>query len=592
MISLSMITNNAEATADIVAKYGEYFDKFFITFADKNKKELMKFTQIGSYSSFKMNLSYFKWEDNFGKAREYNRQQIDTEYFMWIDSDDEIVNPENIPDLVRYMENMDLDALYMRYDYQKNDLGEATGDHWRERIVKTNHFKWATSRVHETLLAPSANTQRIEETYVQHNKTAEDEMKSLDRNIRLLKLDFEDTHDPRTAMYLGDNLVVLKEYDEALKYLTFHLQNSGWEEDKYRSWLKVAEILYLKESYGDALQATFSAEELLPDWPDAFFLRATIYKELDKPKNIYECVKTGLLKKKPETLSVVNPTLYEYKALFLGAIAAAELGKIEEAYKMLKIVRMKSPDYQPAKDLFPIIEEAFEDSTAIEKITWLMYYLKNRGGKAQKLMESLPMRVFSDPRLNPHRVTVFPPKKWDKGSIAYYCGMTGEVWGADTLEKGMGGSEEAVVYLSRELAKLGHQVTVFNERDEEYEDILGKGETNGVKTMELIYSDMDGLAKPRAVNYKPWTLLNPNDEFDTFIAWRAPENIRGVKAKNKFVDLHDTVEAERVYSVAEIEPDVKFFVKSNYHRSLYPDLPDDRFIVVGNGILRSQFNEN
>jgi hypothetical protein len=84
-------------------------------------------------------------------------------------------------------------------------------------------------------------------------------------------------------------------------------------------------------------------------------------------------------------------------------------------------------------------------------------------------------------------------------------------------------------------------------------------------------------------------MLNPHDTFDTFIAWRAPEFIKGVKARKKFVDLHDTVEPERVYAVAK-EVD-KFFVKSKYHRSLYPDLPDEKFVIVGNGIVKEHFDD-
>jgi len=129
------------------------------------------------------------------------------------------------------------------------------------------------------------------------------------------------------------------------------------------------------------------------------------------------------------------------------------------------------------------------------------------------------------------------------------------------MEKGMGGSEEAIVYLARELAKLGWQVTVFNDRDEEYES--------------------DG------VTYKPWTLLNPFDKFDVYWAWRVPENVKDIKARRRIVDLHDTMPADRVYAV---DGDVKFFVKSKYHRSLYPKLPDDRFIIVGNAIVKEQFD--
>lgn len=562
-VGLSVISNDAEAVKNLITQYGEYFDAYFVTVADKNKDA---YYELQKLKDDKLKLSYFKWCDHFGKARQYNFEQIDTDYFLWLDSDDVLVNPENIEECAAIMEAKGLDALYMRYDYAQNELGEAIGDHWRERLVRTKSpLRWSDSRVHETLIAKAAMTDRTDAMYVLHNKTSNDEQKSMERNIKLLELDFKETQDPRTAMYLGDNLVAMKQYDEAIPYLVFLLQNGGWDEDKYRTWLKMAEIHYIKQDFASALDCCYAAEELQPDWPDAFFMKASVYAEMKKPKNVYENIKVGVLKGRPQTASVINPTLYEYRALFLGAIAAAELGKVDEAFKLLQTVLAKSPDYAPAKDLLPIIEEAYYDGQAIDKVRWLLYYLKDNGGIPVELFKALPQRVLADPRLNADRAKLMPSETWPKGSIAYFCGRTGEVWGADTLEKGMGGSEEAVVYLSRELSKLGHKVVVFNEREDSY---------------------FDG-----DIEYRPWQLLNPNDTFDTFIGWRIPESVQGVNARNVFVDLHDTVEAERVYDTLERNPDVKFFVKSAWHRKLYPDAPDDAFVIVGNGIVKEQFDE-
>jgi len=46
-------------------------------------------------------------------------------------------------------------------------------------------------------------------------------------------------------------------------------------------------------------------------------------------------------------------------------------------------------------------------------------------------------------------------------SIAFYCGANGEPWGPDSLFKGIGGSEEAVILLSRQFAELGWDTFVF-----------------------------------------------------------------------------------------------------------------------------------
>lgn len=571
-VGLSMISNDAEAVYKLLSKYGDHFDKWFITYADKDKKQYNR-TKSGAFSKDpRLSLSYYKWDDNFGKARQFNQEQIDTDYWMWIDSDDHIEGIENLKDLLALMQAQGLDAMYCLYDYMQNEQGESVAPHWRERLIRTNSpLKWADSRCHETLTAQSASTARTDQMVVVHHKTKKDEEKSMLRNIELLKLDFQETEDPRTAMYLGDNLMYLKEFDQALAYFTVLLQRGGWDEDKYRAWLRIAEINYQLDKFGDALMACNAAEDLLPDFPDSYFLKASIYNAMNKPKQCYEWVKVGMMKPLPETLSVTDPTLYEYRGIFMGALAALELGKIEEAYKLFVIVRKRSPNYELAVEMEPLFTEAMEDNEAFKRLRPLLYYIKDRGGDPAKVLGGLPAKILADPRLNADRAKLIPKTSWPKGSIVFYCGQSGSTWGADTLDKGMGGSEEAIVYLSRELAKLGHQVTIFNDREEEH--------------MDAVSWDI-----PAKVTYKPWTLLNPWDEFDTFVAWRAPENARGVKAKTVLVDLHDTIQAERVYQAAEENSKIKFMVKSKWHRSLYPDLPDENFVVVGNGIVKEQFN--
>ena len=80
------------------------------------------------------------------------------------------------------------------------------------------------------------------------------------------------------------------------------------------------------------------------------------------------------------------------------------------------------------------------------------------------------------------------------------------------------------------------------------------------------------------------------DHFNILVVWRAPELADSFEAKQIVVDLHDTIQQERLLKVKD-KVDT-FLVKSSYHRSLYPELPDDQFVIVGNGIVRGQFNED
>jgi len=553
-IGLSQITNNAKATQKFLNKYGQYFDKWFITVADKDKKEFDKLKQI---KDDKLQLSYFKWVDNFAKARNYNKKQIDTDYWFWADSDDDIIYPERIKDLVGYMVKADLDIIQLKYDYAQNEQGDAISDHWRERILKTTYEgEWSTP-VHEIIQGPPAHLEKSDYVYVKHVKTKLDVAKSMERNKKILQKHFEETKDPRDAYYLGMTALGEKDPKTAIQWFLQHIKTSGWDEDQYRSWCRIADSEWILQNYDQALYATDEAIKLKPEFPDAYFIKVLIYTTTEKFDKGIEWLKVGLAKPEPETLSITDPTLYKYRGMAMGAQCYLFSGKIKEAFKLYQTVINQNENAfdDEMKQLF---EDAYFDTKAIDFTKWLLFYTKGNGGKPTKIFEALPQRVLADPRLNAERVKFMPKKTWPKKSLVIYCGPGNESWGPDTLAKGMGGSEEAVVYLTRELAKIGWEVAVFNDRDEEI--------------------TVDG------VTYKPWTLMNPYDEFDVFCAWRAPSFTRGVKARKKIVDLHDTPVGHQTISNADIANTDLFMFKTKFQTTYAPNIPEEKISIIPNGL--------
>jgi predicted O-linked N-acetylglucosamine transferase (SPINDLY family) len=144
--------------------------------------------------------------------------------------------------------------------------------------------------------------------------------------------------------------------------------------------------------------------------------------------------------------------------------------------------------------------------------------------------------------------------------LVFYCGPVTEVWNPEIARThGIGGSEEAVIWLSRLLHHRGWNVTVYANCGLE----------------ERVY---DG------VRWRPYWMWNYRDRQDITILWRGPHLADNEINSGKIIlDMHDVIPESELSPdrVAKID---KIFVKSNFHRSLFPSVPDDKFAIVPNGI--------
>jgi tetratricopeptide (TPR) repeat protein len=582
-LGLAQITNDVEATTTFITKYGQYFDKLFITVADRDKTV---YNQLKAVDNPKLVLSYFKWCDDFAAARNHNLTTIDTDYWLWADSDDDIINADRLPELVRYMQQNDLDVVQLKYDYAQNAQGDAISDHWRERVLKTTYDgKWSTP-VHEIIQGAPAHLEKLDWVVIKHTKAPEDVVKSMGRNKKILQKHFAKTKDPRDAYYLGMTALGQKDPETAIQWFLQHIKTSGWDEDQYRSWCRIADSEVLRHQYDQALYATDEATKLKPEFPDAYYLKVLVLGSMESFDKAVEWLKVAMAKPEPTTLSIVDPTLYKYRGMAMGAQCQLFNGRVKEAFTLYQAVLKENENF--FKDVEKVdgipwdkmFEDAYFDAKAIDFTKWLLHYTKGNGGKPTKIFDALPERVFADPRLNAERVKFYPKVTWPKKSLVIYCGVSTEYWGADTIHKGMGGSEEAVVYLSRELAKLGWQVTVYNDREEEYVDMFAWKDPSTDMSPE----------RDAYVTYKPWTLLNPYDQFDVFCAWRAPSFTRGIKARKKIIDLHDTPIGHQQIGSADIAATDLFMFKSKYQTQFAPTIPQEKISIIPNGLSKEHFN--
>jgi len=151
--------------------------------------------------------------------------------------------------------------------------------------------------------------------------------------------------------------------------------------------------------------------------------------------------------------------------------------------------------------------------------------------------------------------------------IIFYIGKSIESWSPKSVATGIGGSEEATIQMAKNLSSLGNEVVVYNRCDKDC------GSYDGVE-----YRD-----------YKKYK----NDKCDILIFWRGGDKyidlIKSARAKKQYIWLHDTTPEAEILPVVYLVD--KIMVLSLYHRSLYPNIPNEKMFITQNGVDISQFNQ-
>lgn len=144
--------------------------------------------------------------------------------------------------------------------------------------------------------------------------------------------------------------------------------------------------------------------------------------------------------------------------------------------------------------------------------------------------------------------------------LCYDCSVLGK-WDPDWVDTGIPGSEECVIYLSKYMAKLGYDVTVEANADD-----------------NSIWSNLH--SNPRFVN------KNLDVKYDILVAWRRYESSQFKHRADKvYVWLHDSPH----YNLKFIENVNGAFVLTKYHEQVHKRHLKVPSIICGNGVELDQF---
>lgn len=513
----------------------------------------------------------FVWCDDFSAARNFAYSKCSGDWIMWVDTDDVVRNADIIKTLVAQVDSdKTIDAIVLPYEYITDKNGNVINEQYRIRLTRKGFFEWKGA-IHEDLIGKrKLNRLYNKEIVIKHTATEEDSEQKLLRNLHILeqqidKENKEKNVDARTILYYGHTLFGLRRYNDARNAYITYTKISGWEEDLYLAYIRLSVCDRELKAYNNSVESIQMAWSVEPEAPEAYIQLGLTYFAMGLYKKAMHAAKAAQNAKIDfERLTVTFPKDYVWHPLLLLADSHLALNEYRDALKYyIKLKKANFPS-ETIDDLIAEIQGIVDEEDEVRSYAD-KFERCSTDEERKVLYDSIPLKLRSYPSII-HIRQSFDIKTTSSGKeVVFMCAHAYEEWTPDSIEKGIGGSEEAVINMAHQLKELGYDVSVYN-------TIQTAKEFDGVK-------------------YKPWWEFNPKDKTDFFIAWRHEFLFdKDVNATKKYLWLHDIVEPAE-YTEERLARIDKILVLSQYHRENLPQLPDEKFFLTSNGVDVSLFDQ-
>lgn len=571
LLSLAMIfKDETNQFQRILASYGPIFDEIVIAVDEK----FNEFKEIAdSYPSLNIKILPYSWCRDFGHKRNFVANHVTSLMYMRLDADDAISLHcvKKVREIAENAVENDLSIVYGYYNYARDQWGNVNAAHWREVLIKrTDHLYW-NKKIHENILTKNQDSFKMEmneKLVIEHLSSEEKIHESLLRNIKYLLEEYEqdkEKTDSRTLAYLGRMLHGIGAFDKSIIFLEKHIKTSGWDEDRYMSWCQMSDCFRQKEDWEGAKAAAFEALSECPEYPDAYLRLHDVYFAQENWKKAELWGRQGLIQPIPKNFMMIDPSAYGWRPILSMAFTLFQLNKFDEALKLFNMAKRDVPGLDFITQNEKMFKTAVEHKRFMENYLAVLNFLKEKKDdkKIPELLKAAPSELDENELIIKLRQHYAKPKDWADNSVCIFALTDLEDWSPKSVVKGIGGSEEAVIYLSKELAALGLDVTVFN----------NCGEDAGI---------YEGVKYVNAINF------NPKDHFNIMISWRTNIFERGIEAKKRIIWLHDIPQlALNDDGYKKID---KIVVLSKYHASLLPfNCPKEKVFISSNGINAVDF---
>lgn len=259
---------------------------------------------------------------------------------------------------------------------------------------------------------------------------------------------------------------------------------------------------------------------------------------------------------------------------FSGQPINASHDEVRQAFQEYSIALDRTGHFQQALDL---LATAIEHYPTIFSLRFYLGALYNEHGRYKEGNQQHYDAVKAQARsLFATRGRFFRklPRPDNKLVLAFYCHEYGQSWwnqwGPTSLITGLGGSEEAVVFLTRELLKLGYWVEVYGDPSPQDLSTLEQADQERVRWYPHYAYDLD------------------DTRVDIFVAWRYHISMAmGTMARKRFLWMHDLPPQDARQSIELLRHADGIVCLSAFHASAFPAQLQSKITIVANAVDRS-----
>lgn len=515
------------------------------------------------------------WISNFSIPRNLSFEKASGDVILWLDHDDTLESEQdgNPADMLRQVidgsmeyASQKADFLEMRYHYIKDQWGNVVLSLPRFRVVRRGAFQWVWP-VHEDL-KPTRFVKRRDlrghALYIDHHRVHERSTEPARRNLWIMErhLASGGAMDSRLWQNVAGSFSALSRWKEAIEAYDKSLGIVGSDsESAFVSQIRKGEAFCQLQQPEQAADAYLRAQLLFPERRYPWLKLAELCADVGQMQAALTYSDIAEAMPTQQDGFVHIPVMEKSAPLQVKAqvyVASDKLDKALECYS--ELLKLFPGDKNLEEQVGKI-----RDVLATDQLGMAYRAVASSMGleQAKELWRMAPQQLATTPEaLRARR----PARPKDKPSIVFWCGKANELWSPASVAKGIGGSEEAVIFLSRELAALGWHVEVY--ADPPSQDI--------------------GL-DDHGVLWQPYYVWEAQDSADVFVGWRqghpkaAIAQGLGNRCGQRWLWLHDAIVPEYLRG-GWTDALTGIFCLTEFHAKKLPDELRSKLVLTQNGI--------